>query len=181
MHPRKFTDSLHFQSWKVNLKTEVCAKSAFLHSTMHWITEVTIDDLLTSQSLSGRGDFLDFDMLDAMVASALKKLLTHAHLYAYRMTTFPPVQKWSWMVYTRQNCESFQLQTLGSVWTKFSDISEASYWSDSENATVQSPERNSGERSSNQESKRETSQRGKENGKMLSVESNWTVFKGRLM
>ena len=88
---------------------------------MHWITEVTIDDLLTSQSLSGRGDFLDFDMLDAMVASASKKLLTHAHLYAYRMTTFPPAasefrtEMVPDCLFTSKLQESFQLQTLGSV------------------------------------------------------------------
>ena len=39
----------------------------------------SIDDLLTSQSIAGRRDFTDYDMLDAMVASALKKLLTHVH------------------------------------------------------------------------------------------------------
>ena len=121
MHPRKFPDSLQFQSWKVNLKTEVWAKSAFLHITRHWITEVTIDDLLTSQSLTVRGDFPDYDMFDAMVASALKKLLTHAHLYVYRKTTFPSAASEfrTEMVpdglYTSKLQESFQLQTLGSV------------------------------------------------------------------
>ena len=51
---------------------------------MHWIKEVetakSIDDLLTSRSITGRTDFPDFDILDAMIASALKKLLnTHIH------------------------------------------------------------------------------------------------------
>ena len=35
----KFPESLEFQCWKVKFKTEVCAKSAFPHITMHWIKE----------------------------------------------------------------------------------------------------------------------------------------------
>ena len=42
MHLGKFPDSLEFQSWEVNFKTEVSAKSAFPHITMHWIKEVEI-------------------------------------------------------------------------------------------------------------------------------------------
>ena len=32
----KCLDSLEFQSWKVNFKTEVCANSVLLQITMHW-------------------------------------------------------------------------------------------------------------------------------------------------
>ena len=46
--------------------------------TMHWIKEVekaeSIDELMTSRSIMGRTDFPDNDMLDAMIASALKRL-----------------------------------------------------------------------------------------------------------
>ena len=35
----------------------------------------SIDEFMTSRSITGQNDFLDFDMLDAMIASALKKLL----------------------------------------------------------------------------------------------------------
>ena len=80
----KFPDSLEFQSWKVNFKTEVCAKSAFPHITMHWIKEVEIakstDELMTSRSILARTDVTVNDMRDAMSPSALKKLLDkHAH------------------------------------------------------------------------------------------------------
>ena len=55
MHLGKFPDSLEFQCWKVNFKTEVCAKSAFPLITMHWIKEVEIakstDELMTSRSI----------------------------------------------------------------------------------------------------------------------------------
>ena len=75
---------MEFQSWKVNFKTEVCSKTANPQMTLHWIKEVeiakSIDELMTSRSIVGRTDFPDFDMLDAMVASALKKVLnTHIH------------------------------------------------------------------------------------------------------
>ena len=46
---------------------------------MQWIKEVetakSIDELMTSRSIVERTDFPDYDMLDAMIASALKKLL----------------------------------------------------------------------------------------------------------
>ena len=75
MHLGKFLDSLAFQSWKVNFKTEVCSKTADPHLTKHWIKEVetakSIDDPMTSRSIVERSDFTDYDMLDA--ASALKK------------------------------------------------------------------------------------------------------------
>ena len=84
MHLGKFPDSTEFQSWKVNLKTAVCSKGADPHLTLHWINEVevgkSIDELVTSRSNAGRADFADYDMLDAMIAFALKKLLTHVHI-----------------------------------------------------------------------------------------------------
>ena len=79
MHLGKFPDSVEFQSWKVNFKTEVCANSQFPHITMHWIKEVeiakSIDDLMMSQSIEGRRDFSDFEVLDARIASALRKII----------------------------------------------------------------------------------------------------------
>ena len=79
MHFGKFPDPMKFQSWKVNFKTEVCSKTADPHLTMQWIKEVkkakSIDELMTSRSIVGRTDFPDYDMLDAMIASTLKKVL----------------------------------------------------------------------------------------------------------
>ena len=84
MHLSKFPDSMEFQSRKVNFKTEVCAKTANPQITMHWITEVekarSIDELSTSQSILGRTNFLDYEMLDVLTACSLKKLLSsHVH------------------------------------------------------------------------------------------------------
>ena len=84
MHLGKFPDSMELQSWNVNFKTEVCSKTADPHLTMQWIKEVeiakSIDDLTTSRSIVGRIDFSDYRVLDAMIASALKKLLNkHVH------------------------------------------------------------------------------------------------------
>ena len=70
---------MEFQSWKVNFKTEVCSKTASPHLTIKWTKEVEIaksfDELMTSRSIVGRTDFPDYDMFDAKIASALKKLL----------------------------------------------------------------------------------------------------------
>ena len=65
------------QEWGVLL-------SADPHLTMQWINEVqiavSIDELFTSRSVVGRTDFPDYDMLDAMIASALQKLVDkHVH------------------------------------------------------------------------------------------------------
>ena len=49
---------------------------------MSWIKEVekgkSVDDPLTSQSIEGR-DFSDFELLDAKIASALKKIISDPH------------------------------------------------------------------------------------------------------
>ena len=79
LHLAKFPDSMEFESWKVNFKTEVCAKTANRQITMSWITEVerakSIDESSTSKSILGRTDIQDCEMLDVMIASALKKIV----------------------------------------------------------------------------------------------------------
>ena len=77
LHLGKFRDSLEFQSWKVNYKTEVCANSVLPQVTMQWIKDVKVakstDDLMTSQSISGRTLFTGFEMFGAKIASALER------------------------------------------------------------------------------------------------------------
>ena len=133
MHLGKFPDSLEFQSWKVNFKTEVCAKSAFLHITIQWIKEVEIakpiDDLMTSQSITGRTDFPDDDMLDVKIVSAVKKIISSVH--------FRKRRKWSWNVKTSQKCRilfSFRLcwlsttkKVIETTINRIEDISKTSY------------------------------------------------------
>ena len=84
MHLGKFPDSMEFQCWNVNLKTEGCSETVDPFLTMQWIKEVeiakSIGELLTSRSIVGRTDYPDHDMLDAMIASALQKLFdSHVH------------------------------------------------------------------------------------------------------
>ena len=72
------------QDWKV------CSKSADPHLTMHWIQEVevakSIDEFVTSRSFTGQPNFLDFDMFDAMIASALKKLINTQSTFRKRVS-----------------------------------------------------------------------------------------------
>ena len=75
---------MEFQCWNFNFKTEVCSETADPFLTMQWIKEVeiakSIDELLTSRLIVGRTDYPNHDMLDAMIASALKKLFdSHVH------------------------------------------------------------------------------------------------------
>ena len=50
---------------------------------MQWIEKVeiaiSIDDLMTSRSITRRTEFPDCDMLDAKIASALNKIITSVH------------------------------------------------------------------------------------------------------
>ena len=55
------------------------------------------------------------------------------------------------------------------------------FWSDDESSTLHGSDRSCGKRISHRESKRKKSLRWEESGKMLSVESTWTMFQRRLM
>ena len=61
LHLGKFHDSVEFQRWKVNFKTDVCSKSADPQITVHWIKEVeiskSVDELMTSRSIVVRTVF----------------------------------------------------------------------------------------------------------------------------
>ena len=92
----------------VNFKTEVCSTSTD-HLIMHWIKEVemakSFDELETSRSIMERTDFTDYDMLDAMIASALKRLLDN-HIYFRKSVSVEKQrsQKYDRFLRGRQNC-----------------------------------------------------------------------------
>ena len=75
----------NFQSWKVKFKTgHVRKQHIFISQCTGSKTTCemakTIDELMTSRSILGRTDFSDIDMLDAMIAPALKRRLDkHIH------------------------------------------------------------------------------------------------------
>ena len=76
MHLGKFPDHTEFQSWIVNFRTEVCSKAKNPTRALQWITEIeaakSLDDLITPKSITGK-DFPDYEELDLMMASALKR------------------------------------------------------------------------------------------------------------
>ena len=82
------TSQMHLGKFPVNFKTEVCSKSAGPNLTMQWIKEVeiakSIDDLMASRSITMRTDFTDYDVFDAMIASAWKKQFAYMILRALR-------------------------------------------------------------------------------------------------
>ena len=73
-----FPDSMEFQSWKINFRTEDCLRTADPQITTLRIKEVEIakpiDEFATFRSITGQPNFRDFDLLNAMIASAMKKL-----------------------------------------------------------------------------------------------------------
>ena len=68
-----------FQCWKVNFMTEVCVSTSTLELTTSWINDAemtgSFDDVMTSQLNAGES-FLDFEMLDARIASASRKIIS---------------------------------------------------------------------------------------------------------
>ena len=74
---------------------------------MQWIKEVEIakssDELMTSRPIVVSTDFPDYDMLDAMIASALKKLLDRLVHFRRRVSVEEQrAQKYEWLLQGRQ-------------------------------------------------------------------------------
>ena len=83
IHRGKFLDHAGFQSWIVNFRTEVCSKAKNPTRAFEWIKEIeatkSLDDFITPKSITGK-DFSDYEEVDLMMASALKRfydLQTH--------------------------------------------------------------------------------------------------------
>ena len=82
LHFDKFSTPATFACWKIRFKTEVCTCSQFPTETMHWIKEVeivdSVDDLRSSSSVRGI-QMPDFEVIDAMIASALNRIIHNSH------------------------------------------------------------------------------------------------------
>ena len=126
---------MEFQSWKVNFKTDVCTKTADSHLAMHWIKEVeiakSINEFLTSRSIVERTDFLDYDMLEAMIASALKRLVDkHIHFRKRVSVEEQRAQKIRSVLERKTNClhgsTSISVQTERIVQVKITRLCSAS-------------------------------------------------------
>ena len=76
MHLGKSPDHTEFQSWTANFRTEVCWKAKNPTLALQWIKEIeaakSLDDLITPKSITGK-DFPDYEELDLMMATALKR------------------------------------------------------------------------------------------------------------
>ena len=79
LHFDKFPTPATFSCWKIRFKTEVCTCSQFPTEAMQWIKEVefvdSVDELRSSSSIRGLS-MPNFEVLDARIASALKKSST---------------------------------------------------------------------------------------------------------
>ena len=77
-----FPTPLTFSYWQIHFRTEICSSSCH-PSAMSWMRDIelaqTLDNLKTSQSTAGN-QFSNFEMLDAKVATASKRILTNMNL-----------------------------------------------------------------------------------------------------
>ena len=82
LHFDKFPTPATFSCWKIRFKTEVCTCSQFSTEAMQWIKEVeladSVDELRSSSSIRSI-PMLDFEVLDARIASALNKIIHNSH------------------------------------------------------------------------------------------------------
>ena len=76
LHFDKFHTPTTFACWKIRFKTEARTRPQFRTEAMLWIKEVEmvepVDDLKSSRSVKGTPG-PDFELLDAIIASALNK------------------------------------------------------------------------------------------------------------
>ena len=82
LHFDKFPAPATFACWKMRFNTEVCSCSQFLTEAMQWNNEVemvaTVDDLMSSSSTRGI-QMPNIEVLDARIASALKRIIHNSH------------------------------------------------------------------------------------------------------
>ena len=82
LHFDKFPTPATFACWKIRFKTEVCTCSQFPTEAMQWIKEVesvdSVDELRSSSSIRGI-QMPNFEVLDAMIASALNRIIHNSH------------------------------------------------------------------------------------------------------
>ena len=66
----------NFKAGRSTSRLKFCTRTADLQINVLKEVEVaeSIDELVTSRSITGQHKFPDFDVLDAMIASALQKL-----------------------------------------------------------------------------------------------------------
>ena len=193
---------------------------------------------MTSQSTEGL-EFSDIEMLDAKMASALKRISSNQH-FRRRTTCRRAACSKTRQISTRKICDHFRatgayhaaqdpldlfnvslkwedIQDFDARWdqalvsaseiptenileglynlkipesvqfqtvfrnVRHEDYGKKTHWSDDQDAQLQSPEWKEWDRSISRQSKRKESLRWEESGTMPSVESNWTVFKRRLL
>ena len=82
LHCDKFPTPATFACWEIRFKTEVCTCSQCPTEAIQWMKEVemvdSVDDLESSSSTRGI-QMPNFEVLDARIASALKKIIHNSH------------------------------------------------------------------------------------------------------
>ena len=137
----KFPNTAVFQCWKTFILTGLCSSSACLTVAMLWIKDVevakSVNDLVTSKSIGTNSR--TFEMLDAEIASALKRIITNQSLYkemtfrismqdgsqAIRSANQLPMAQILESLYKMRIRESVQLQTVLAMYNHEIDRNRA--------------------------------------------------------
>ena len=113
LHFDKFRDSSGFQCWKPKFETKVSSCSGYLPHAMLWIKEVevaeSVDHLMMSQSIGGYV-LTKFEMLDAKIASTLKRIISNQFIRR-RITSSSTRQ-----ISSRKTDRLHDLRTFPSYW-----------------------------------------------------------------
>ena len=84
LHFGTFPDSVYFQCWKPNFKTEVCANSGCPTAAFFWDPRRRDSQIIgrsCDAAVDGKARVpLDFEMLDAKIAAVLKKRVSNSAL-----------------------------------------------------------------------------------------------------
>ena len=84
LHFDKFPTPATFACWLIRFKTEVCTCSQFPTEAMQWIKEVelvdSVDELRSSSSIRGVS-MINFEVLDARIASALNSIIHNSQYH----------------------------------------------------------------------------------------------------
>ena len=90
LHLVKFPDPMENKAGRSTSRLKFCTRTADPQINVLWIKEVEVakssDELVTSRWITRQHKFLDFDVLDAMIASTLKKLINTQSTFRERVS-----------------------------------------------------------------------------------------------
>ena len=144
MHLQKLSDQTKFQSWIVNFRPEVYAKTTNLALALKWIKKIeatsSLNELINQKSITGK-DFSDYEELDLMMTAELKRCYDIAYLI-HEITERGAVTKGAkflhraedWRMFSSEDnwicsngdiCNCLHTHATGRRWTMWKEVGDA--------------------------------------------------------